>query len=71
MLTRRSRLLLGSASVLLLTYTVLGLLKRLAARRRRIMFKKPEDIGKLVDGEMNEPVFDVVIVGGGMHVVSL
>ena len=29
------------------------------------MFKKPEDVGKPVDGEGPEPVYDVVIIGGG------
>ena len=29
------------------------------------MFKQPEDVGKPVGGEESEPVYDVVIIGGG------
>ena len=33
--------------------------------RIRNMFKRPEDVGKPVDSGGSEPVFDVVIIGGG------
>ncbi|KAH8111789.1 alcohol oxidase [Phellopilus nigrolimitatus] len=67
------RLLLTSASVILLGCAVARLASQLKARaQRKRLLRRPEDVGRRVeDGEKAErdagplPEFDVVIVGGG------
>lgn len=66
-LAKDRKLLLSSASVLLLTYTLLGLLKkRRSAQRKTKTFKGPEDVGLLVEDGDDVPTYDVIVIGGGM-----
>lgn len=62
------KLLLSSASVLLLTYTLLGLLKkRKSAKRKTKTFKGPDEVGLLVEDGEDVPTYDVIVIGGGME----
>lgn len=66
-LAKDRKLLLSSASVFLLTYTLLVLLKkRMSVQGKAKKLKEPEDVGLLVEDGEDVPAYDVIVIGGGM-----